>query len=220
MAEVALVTGGETGIGQAIVAALRAKGFDVTSASRRTGWDLLDRAAIGRLVRGLPRLDLLVNNAGVAESAPLAKTTDEMWDRHMALDATAPFLLCRAALPRLRESRNGRIVNVASTAGLRGAPYIAAYTAAKHALVGLSRALAAELKDVKVHWVCPGFVDSPLTDRSVARIAKETGLPEAEARRKLAAMNPCGRLIRPDEVAAAVASLLDEPRTGRELVLE
>ncbi len=220
MAELALVTGGETGIGKAIVTALKAKGFDVRSASRRTGWDLLDRASIDRLINSLPRIDLLVNNAGMAESAPLAKTTDEMWDRHMALDATAPFLLCRAALPLLRKAPRGRIVNVASTAGLRGGPYIAAYAAAKHALVGLSRALAAELKDVAVHCVCPGFVDSPLTDRSVARIAKETGLPEAEARKRLAAMNPCGRLIRPDEVAAAVVKLLDEPGTGRELVLE
>jgi NAD(P)-dependent dehydrogenase (short-subunit alcohol dehydrogenase family) len=162
----------------------------------------------------------LVNNAGVAESAPLAKTTDQMWDRHLALDVTAPFLLCRAALPLLRKSERGRIVNIASTAGLRGGPYIAAYAAAKHALVGLSRSLAAELKDVSVDWVCPGFVDSELTDRSVARIARETGLAEAEARKRLAAMNPCGRLIRPDEVAAAVAKLLDEPGTGREVVLE
>jgi NAD(P)-dependent dehydrogenase (short-subunit alcohol dehydrogenase family) len=220
MAELALVTGGETGIGKAIVDALRAKGLDVRSASRRTGWDLLDRAAIDRLVKELPRIDLLVNNAGIAESAPFARTTDDMWDRHLALDVTAPFLLCRAALPLLRKSPRGRIINVASTAGLRGGPYIAAYTAAKHALVGLSRALAAELRDVRVHCVCPGFVDSPLTDRSVTRIAKETGLPDAEARRKLAAMNPCGRLIRPDEVAAAVVSLLAEPGTGRELVIE
>jgi NAD(P)-dependent dehydrogenase (short-subunit alcohol dehydrogenase family) len=220
MAELALVTGGESGIGKAIALALESRGFEVRSASRRTGWDLLDRAAITRLVQSLPRLDLLVNNAGIAESAPLGKTTDEMWDRHIALDATAPFLLCRAALPLLRKSPHGRIINVASTAGLRGGPYIAAYAAAKHALVGLSRALAAELKDVNVHWVCPGFVDSPLTDRSVARIAKETGLPEAEARKRLSSMNPCGRLIRPDEVAAAVVKLLDEPATGRELVLE
>lgn len=220
MAELALVTGGESGIGKAIVDALRVKGFEVRSASRRTGFDLLDRSAILRLVQSLPRLDLLVNNAGIAESAPLGKTTDEMWDRHIALDATAPFLLCRAALPLLRKSPRGRIINVASTAGLRGGPYLAAYAAAKHALLGLSRALAAELKDVKVHGVCPGFVDSPLTDRSVARIAKETGLPEGEARKRLASMNPCGRLIRPDEVAAAVVSLLDETGTGRELVLE
>ncbi|MCK6462019.1 MAG: SDR family oxidoreductase [Planctomycetes bacterium] len=220
MADLALVTGGETGIGKAIVELLRARGYEARSISRRTGTDLLDRAAIDRLVSGLPRLDLLVNNAGIAESAPLAKTTDAMWDRHLALDVTAPFLLCRAALPLLRKSRRGRIINVASTAGLRGGPYIAAYAAAKHALVGLSRALAAELKDVSVDWVCPGFVDSDLTGRSVARIAQETGLDPAEARRRLAAMNPCGRLIRPDEVAAAVGTLLDEPGTGRELVVE
>jgi len=220
VAELALVTGGETGIGRAIADALRARGFEVRTASRRTGHDLLDRAAIDRLVKSLPRLDLLVNNAGIAESAPLARTTDDVWDRHLALDATAPFLLCRAALPLLRESKRGRIVNIASTAGLRGGPYIAAYAAAKHALIGLSRALAAELKDVSVHWVCPGFVESDLTARSVARIAKETGIEEAEARRRLAAMNPCGRLIRPEEVAAAVAKLVDEPGTGREIVLE
>jgi NAD(P)-dependent dehydrogenase (short-subunit alcohol dehydrogenase family) len=172
------------------------------------------------LVNNLPRIDLLVNNAGIAESAPLAKTTDEMWDRHLALDVTAPFLLCRAALPLLRKSKRGRIINIASTAGLRGGPYIAAYAAAKHALVGLSRALAAELKDVAVDWVCPGFVESELTDRSIARIAKETGLDPAEARRRLAAMNPCGRLIRPDEVAEAVGMLLDKPGTGREVVIE
>lgn len=220
MPDVALVTGGETGIGRAIVAELRARGYEVRSASRRTGTDLLDPGAIDRLVKGMPRLDLLVNNAGIAESAPLARTTDEMWQRHLALDVTAPFLLCRAALPLLRKSGRGRIINVASTAGLRGGAYIAAYAAAKHALVGLSRALAAELKDVSVDWVCPGFVDSELTDRSIGRIGRETGIEEAEARRRLAAMNPCGRLIRPDEVAAAVGKLIDRPGTGREVVLE
>ncbi|HEX5138852.1 MAG TPA: SDR family oxidoreductase [Planctomycetota bacterium] len=220
MTDLALVTGGETGIGRAILDLLRARGYEVRSVSRRTGTDLLDRAAIDRLVKNLTRIDLLVNNAGIAESAPLARTSDEMWDRHLALDVTAPFLLCRAALPLLRKSGHGQIINIASTAGLRGGPYIAAYAAAKHALVGLSRALAAEIKDVSVDWVCPGFVDSELTDRSVARIAKETGLAEAEARKRLAAMNPCGRLIRPDEVAASVGRLLDRPGTGREVVLE
>jgi len=220
MADLALVTGGETGIGKAIVEALRGRGYEVRTASRRKGFDLLDRGVIDRLIRSLPRLDLLVNNAGIAESAPVAKTTDEMWDRHLALDVTAPFLLCRAALPLLKKSGRGRIINIASTAGLRGGPYIAAYAAAKHALVGLSRSLAAELKDISVDWVCPGFVDSELTDRSVAHIAKEAGIREAEARKRLAAMNPCGRLILPEEVAAAVVRLLDDPGNGREIVLE
>jgi len=220
MAELALVTGGETGIGRAIAESLRGRGFEVRTASRRTGWNLLDRELIDRLINDLPRLDLLVNNAGIADSAPLARTTDEMWDGHMALNVTAPFLLCRAALPLLKRAPRGRIINIASTAGLRGGAYISAYVASKHALVGLSRALAAELKGVAVHWICPGFVDTPLSDRSVARIATETGIAEEEARARLAAMNASGRLIRPEEVADAVVALLDEPGTGREVVIE
>lgn len=220
MPELALVTGGETGIGRAISDALRGRGFEVRTASRRSGWDLLDRELIDRLINDLPRLDLLVNNAGIAESAPLGRTSDAMWDGHLALNVTAPFLLCRAALPLLRRAPRGRIINIASTAGLRGGAYVSAYVASKHALVGLSRALAAELRGVAVHCVCPGFVDSPLSDRSVARIAKETGLAEEDARSRLAAMNASGRLIRPEEVADAVVALLDEPGTGREVVIE
>jgi len=220
MAELALVTGGETGIGLAIADALRRRGFEVRTASRRSGWDLLDRGLIDRLIKDLPRLDLLVNNAGIADSAPLVRTTDEMWDAHLALNVTAPFLLCRAALPLLERAPRGRIINIASTAGIRGGAYVSAYVASKHALVGLSRALAAELKGIAVDCVCPGFVDSPLSARSVARIARETGLSEKEARARLAAMNASGRLIRPEEVADAVVSLLDEPGTGREIVIE
>jgi len=219
MAELALVTGGETGIGRAIAVALEGAGFEVRTASRRSGTDLTDRAGIELLVGGLPRLDLLVNNAGMAEAAPLKKTSDEMWDAHMALNATAPFLLCRAALPLLEQAPRGRIINVGSTAGLEGAPYIAAYAASKHALLGLTRVLAAELKSIAVHAVCPGFVDSPLTDRAVKNIAAATDQTEGDARAALAAMNPCGRLIRTDEVAAAVLELTEAKETGREVVL-
>ena len=220
MKEVALVTGGATGIGRAVAAALSAAGFEVRAASRRSGHDLTDPAAVGRLVAGLPRLDLLVNNAGIAESAPVGKTTDEQWARHFDLNVTAAFRLVRAALPLLRASGNGRIVNVVSTAGLKGSPYIAAYAASKHALMGLTRVLAAELRDVKVHAVCPGFVDTDLTARSVANIVKQTGMSESDARTALAKQNASGRLVRPEDVAKAIVELARAGDTGREVVLE
>ncbi len=220
MLQQALVTGGSTGIGQAIVEALQGAGFEVTLASRRNGWDLTDRDAIERLAASLDSLDLLVNNAGMAESAPLHKTTDELWDRHIALNVTAPFLLSRAALPLLRAAPQGRIINIASTAALEGAAYIAAYAASKHALLGLSRSLAAELIDVKVHTVLPGYVDSPLTDRTIARIVEATGKSEEETRAFLGSQNESGKLITPAQVADAVIQLLAEDETGREVVLQ
>lgn len=220
MPELALVTGGDTGIGRAIAEALRADGFDVRAASRRSGHDLTDPAAADRLIASLPHLDVLVNNAGLADAAPLARSTDESWKRHFELNVTAPFRLCRAALPLLRAAPRGRIVNIVSVAGLRGAPYIAAYAASKHALLGLTRVLAAELTDVAVHAVCPGFADTELTDRSVRQIVRATGKTEEEARAALAAQNAGGRLIRPDEIAAAVRELVRAPDTGREVVLE
>jgi len=219
MPELALVTGGETGIGRAIAHALRQEGFEVRTASRRSGCDLTDAAAIDRLVESLPRLDVLVNNAGLAEAAPLAKSTDEFWNRHFDLNVTAPFRLCRSALPLLRQAPRGRIVNVVSVAGLHGAPYIAAYAASKHALLGLTRVLVAELEDIAVHAVCPGFADTELTDRSVRDIVAATGKTAEEARAALAAQNAGGRLIRPDEVAAAVLELVRGLDTGREVVL-
>jgi len=220
MPELALVTGGETGIGKAVVAALESEGYEVVTASRRTGWDLMEPASATRLIESLSRLDLLVNNAGIAESAPIAKTSDEMWAYHFELNASVPFRLCRAALPLLGESANGRIINMASTAALAGAPYIAAYAASKHALLGLTRVMAVELKRIKVHAVCPGFVDSELTDRSVANIVKLSGMTEEAARATLAKQNPCGRLITPQEVADAVVRLAALDGTGQELVIE
>lgn len=220
MAEVALVTGGDSGIGAAITAALAAAGFEVRTASRRNGYDLTDRKSIDALVQSLEQLDVLVHNAGIAESAPLAKTTDEQWDRHFAINVHAPFLLTRAALPLLKQAPRGRIVNIASTAALTGAPYIAAYAASKHALLGLSRVMAAELKGIAVHTVCPGFVDSPLTDRSVENIVALTGRDADDARAALAKQNPCGRLITPDEIAAKVVELVQGDSSGTEVVIE
>jgi len=220
MAEFALVTGGTSGIGRAIVEALETNGWECLAVSRRSGWDLTEPGACERLVGGLDRLDLLVNNAGIAESAPAARTSDEMWARHFALNVDVPFRLCRAAYPKLKESANPRVINVGSVAGLRGSPYIAAYAASKHALMGLTRVLAAEWKGVKVHAVCPGFVDSPLTDRSVANIREQTGMSGDEARAVLAGQNPCGRLVTPDEVAGAVLELAGLDGTGVERVIE
>jgi len=220
MAELALVTGGTSGIGLAIAEALEAKGWDVRAVSRRTGWDLTEKGACERLVAELPQLDLLVNNAGIAESAPVTKTSDAMWARHLELNVSVPFRLCRAAYAKLKQSPNPRVINIASVAGLHGSPYIAAYAASKHALLGLTRVLAAEWTGVRVHAVCPGFVDSPLTERSIANIAGQTGMSEEAARAALARRNPCGRLITPAEVARAVLELTNREVSGEERVLE
>jgi NAD(P)-dependent dehydrogenase (short-subunit alcohol dehydrogenase family) len=220
MPELALVTGGETGIGKAIAESLHRAGFTVRTASRRTGWDLTDPELIKRMINKLPRLDVLVNNAGLGESAPLERTSDEFWARHFELNVNAPMRLCRETLQFLRDAPRGRIVNVASTAAMAGAPYIAAYAASKHALLGLTRVLALELKGIAVNAVCPGFVDSPLLDRSVRNIVRITGRSEEEARAALAEQNASGRLIRPEEVAARVLELVQGAENGVELVIE
>jgi NAD(P)-dependent dehydrogenase (short-subunit alcohol dehydrogenase family) len=214
---VALVTGGETGIGRAIVSALTSEDFEVHSVSRRTGHDLANRDAIRALAATFKKLDLLVNNAGIADAAPLGRTDDEAWDAHLAINVTAPFLLCRELLPALQ---GGQIINICSTASLRGGAYVSAYTASKHALLGLTRALAQELKGVRVDAVCPGFVDSPLTKRSIAQIVEKTGRSTDEARDALAEENPSRRLIQPKEVAEAVLDLVRTQGTGREIVLD
>ena len=219
MAELALVTGGDTGIGRAIADALEADGFLVRSASRRSGYDLTSPRAIKALIGSLPRLDLLVNNAGIAEAAPLARTTDEIWQRHFDINVTAAFRLSRAALSLLKRAKRPRIINIASTAALRGAPYIAAYAASKHALLGLSRVMQAELAPIAVHAVCPGFVETDLTGRSIREIVSATGRGEEEAREILASQNRGGRLLTPAEVAAKVAELARHGGPG-EIILE
>ncbi len=153
---------------------------------------------------------MLVNNAGVAESAPLARTTLDSWRAHLDVNATGAFLCTRAVITGMRERGRGAIVTVASTAGLEGAPYVAAYTAAKHAAVGLMRVAAAELEGtgVTANAVCPAFVDTPMTDRTVANIAAKTGRSPDEARAAL------GPLLDPDEVAAAVVRLASPEAAG------
>ena len=224
MSRLVVVTGGGGGIGRALVARFEALGDRVEGVGRRE-CDVTDEAAVTDLFDRLGTVDVLVNNAGVADSAPLHRTTLASWRAHLDVNATGAFLCTRAAVPGMRERGRGAIVTVASTAGRVGAPYTAAYTASKHAAVGLMRAVAAELAGtgVTANAVCPAFVDTPMTDRSVANIVRRTGRGEAESRAALAAASPLGRLLDPGEVAAAVVWLASPEAaaiSGQTLVLD
>jgi NAD(P)-dependent dehydrogenase (short-subunit alcohol dehydrogenase family) len=203
-----VVTGGTRGIGAAIAARFTMAGDDVVAVGRRE-CDVTDEDAVAALFARIGAVDVLVNNAGVASSAPVGRTTLDDWRAHVEVNATGVFLCTRAALPGMLERRGGRIVTVASTAGLAGARYTAAYTASKHAAVGFTRAVAAEVAGtgVTANAVCPTFVRTDLTRASVRRIAETTGRSDAEAEAALAGASPLGRLLEPDEVAFAVAFL-------------
>jgi NAD(P)-dependent dehydrogenase (short-subunit alcohol dehydrogenase family) len=209
-----VVTGGTRGIGAAIAARFAAAGDEVVAVGR-ADCDVTDEHAVAALFERAGPIDVLVNNAGISDSAPLARTSLDAWRAQLDVNATGAFLCTRAALPGMRERGSGRIVTVASTAGVVGAKYTAAYTASKHAAVGLTRAVAAEVAGtgVTANAVCPAFVRTDMTRESLRRIAAATGRSEAEGEAALAAASPLGRLLEPDEVAFAVA-FLAAPEAG------
>jgi NAD(P)-dependent dehydrogenase (short-subunit alcohol dehydrogenase family) len=226
----AVVTGGSRGIGLAIGRALVAHGAAVTLIGRgedelsaasaacgsRCGYalaDVRDEASVAtafaraRAERGA--IAILVNNAGSAASAPFTATGPALWREMLAVNLDGTYHATRAALPEMLAARSGRIVNVASTAGLVGYAYVAAYCAAKHAVVGLTRALAVEVarQGITVNAVCPGYADTELTGRTIANIVARTGMSAADAAAALVERSPLRRLVTPAEVADAVAWL-------------
>ncbi len=225
----ALVTGGGTGVGAAIARNLAAEGARITLAGRRrepleetaagipeavvVQADVTDEPAVREMFEAARAahgpLDILVANAGAAESVSLKNTSLALWQNMLSVNLTGSFLCAREAMSDMLDSNNGRIVFVSSTAGLKGYPYVAAYCAAKHGVVGLTRAMASELAKtgITVNAVCPGFTETPLLADSIAKIVEKTGRSDADARKSLVASNPQGRFVQPDEVAASVVWL-------------
>jgi NAD(P)-dependent dehydrogenase (short-subunit alcohol dehydrogenase family) len=244
-----LVTGASRGIGLAIAQALggehdlvlvgrqgasleqaaqqlRAKG--VANVTWRAA-DLGDVTAVHELADALAGGDrpvqVLVNNAGIASSAPLSATDDALWANALAVNLTAPFVLVRTLAPRMVQAGWGRIVNVASTSALKGYRYTSAYSASKGGLLALTRAVAAELakSGVTVNAVCPGFTDTDIAADAVRNISEKTGSSQAEARASLERFSPIGRLIAPGEVAGLVAYLCSDAAraiTGQALAID
>jgi NAD(P)-dependent dehydrogenase (short-subunit alcohol dehydrogenase family) len=239
-AKVALVTGGGRGIGRACALRLAREGLAVAAGSRteaevravasevtRAGGaalavrlDVADpesvQAAVESVESALGPVDVLVCAAGVSSSGKFLETPPEEWRRILDVNLLGVVHAARAVLQGMVERNFGRIVAVGSTASLAGAPYVSAYAASKHAVLGLVRSLAAEVsrKDIAVNCVCPAYADTPMTDETVRRVAARTGRTPEEARRAVEALNPQGRLLRPEEVADAVAWLCREEGTA------
>ena len=238
---VLFVTGAGRGVGRAVATAFAAAGYDVVLAGRsETGLrdvadeitgstgvraqpilcDVGQREAVATAVSTAERevgdIEVLVNNAGVADSAPFTKMTDELWDQMLAVNLTGTYLCMRAVLPAMFARGRGRVINIASTAGRTGYRYTAAYCAAKHGVVGLTRAVALEAAPmgVTVNAICPGWTDTDMTSASIARIVESTGRSSADARRTLERMNPQGRLITPEEIAALAVFLASPAARG------
>jgi 3-hydroxybutyrate dehydrogenase len=240
----AVVTGAGRGIGAAIATALAAEGAQVTLLGRNEAQlkekcetllvaqaiccDVTDEAAVGAAFAEARRVfgpvAVLVNNAGAAESAPFVRTSLELLRRMLDVNLIGIFLCSRAALPDMLDAGSGRIVNIASIAGLKGAAYVSAYCAAKHAAIGLTRALALETatKGITVNAVCPSYADTDMARRAIANIVAKTGRSAADAEMELVRKNPQGRLIRPEEVAATVLWLCapgSEAITGQAIAI-
>jgi 3-hydroxybutyrate dehydrogenase len=239
---IALITGGGRGIGRAIALAFAREGAQIAVAARTTeqveavaqeisrefdvialplSCDVSDAQSVAVMVEeaetGFGRgVDILVNNAGVAESAPLVKTTDELWRRHLEINLSGTFYCMRAALPGMIERGWGRVINIASVAGKTGAPYIAAYSASKHGVLGITRSAALEVatKGITVNAICPGYVETEMTERAVENITARTGKSSDEARGVLEQMNPQGRLVTTEEVASLALLLASHEGRG------
>ena len=240
--KIALITGGGRGIGRAVAFAFAREGASVAVAARtarevervaaevgdecgvqtmHATCDVSDAGEVARVVALVAETfgrgcDILVNNAGIAESAPVTKTDDAHWRRHLAINLDGTFYCTRAALPAMIERGWGRIINVASIAGKTGAPYIAAYSASKHGVVGLTRSVALEvaLKGVTVNAICPGYVDTDMTTRAVEQIETKTGRTASDALDAIKRMSPQNRLVTSEEVAALALLLASEEGRG------
>jgi NAD(P)-dependent dehydrogenase (short-subunit alcohol dehydrogenase family) len=235
---VAVVTGGAKGIGLAISVALAGAGSRVIALGRDTDalgrlsnpvqgmvCDVTDPVAVAEVFERIGQVDVLVNNAGVSSSNTLSRTSLAEWERQLRVNATGPFLCIQAVLAGMRQRDFGRVVTVASTAGHVGGPYIVAYAASKHAVVGLTRSVAAEVagSGVTANCVCPTFARTDMTQRSVAQIVARTGRSHEQAEASLASASPLGRLLEPEEVAAAVVYLTSDMAgavNGQSIILD
>jgi len=238
----ALITGGGRGIGRAIALAFAREGARVGVAARTLEQvqevaneirsengidsasivcDVSNNASVTDMFGSFRDTfgrapDILVNNAGIAESATLDKTTDELWHRHLAINLSGTFYCTRAALPSMLDNGWGRVINIASIAGKTGAPFISAYAASKHGVMGLTRSLAAEVgaKGITVNAICPGYVDTEMVSRGIERITTRTGRSADEALDALKKMSPQNRLVTSEEVAALALLLASDDGRG------
>jgi 3-hydroxybutyrate dehydrogenase len=239
---IALITGGGRGIGRAIALAFAGEGAQVAVAARSfeqveqvarevankfstralpVVCDVSEVVSVEKLFNDFNETfgrgpDILVNNAGIAESAPLTKTNDELWQRHLAINLSGTFYCTRAALPQMIARGWGRVINIASIAGKTGAPYIAAYSASKHGVLGLTRSVALEvaLKGITVNAICPGYVDTEMTTRGIENITRKTGLSADQAMESIRKLSPQNRIIEPEEVAALAMLLASNEGRG------
>lgn len=233
----ALITGGGRGIGRAIALEFASHGARIAVAARTAEQveqvaseigndaialvcDVSDSESVTRMFSAMrERLgdaDILVNNAGIAESATAVNTTDELWNRHLSINLSGTFYCTRAALPAMLKKGWGRVINIASIAGKTGAPYVVAYTASKHGVIGLTRTIALEVatKGVTVNAICPGYVDTDMVSRGIEQITQKTGRTSEEALDSLKKMSPQNRLVTPEEVAAVALLLASDEGRG------
>lgn len=235
-----LVTGGATGIGLAIATAFSKAGARVTISGRNgdrlkneasklkntraVAIDVTNEASISKGLETASKnfgpITILVNNAGAVESAPLQKMDLSLWQRMLEVNLTGVFSMTRAVFPAMKEADFGKIINIVSTAGLEGFPYTSAYCAAKHGVVGFTRALATEFKGgVTINAVCPGFTRTGMVERAITNIMEKTGMDRKQAEGEIVKLNPGGRLVEPEEVAEVVLKLAESRDNGKVIPL-